>query len=54
VHQHQSLNIEKLSIAEPVPVIPEFLVIVQSHHLVEDAESGDNIHLWGLSLGMLA
>lgn len=52
VHQHQ-LQLENLRIAEVVPV-PEFLVIVQSHHLVEDKESGDNIHQWGLSLAQSA
>jgi hypothetical protein len=52
VHQPQ-LQLENLRITEEVPM-PDFLVIVQSHHLAEDKESGDNIHLWGLSLAQAA
>jgi NAD-dependent SIR2 family protein deacetylase len=53
------LKIEKLVISEKekekIPEekeiqIPDSISIVQSHELVTDQESGDNIHLWGLSL----
>jgi len=46
----QVIKIDDLKINEEKVNIPEYIVILQSHELVTDNESGDNIHLWGLYL----
>jgi NAD-dependent SIR2 family protein deacetylase len=58
VTKPEEIKLEKLVITEkPKEVeikIPDSIDIVQSHELVTDEESGDNIHLWGLSLSKTA